>query len=321
MVLLSIMKHSRSSVKRAVNNACPLEDAGILLHILKILGPGQHLFISAVSKAWAESYQNVASVQIAGLTYGDPQAAVGQTSTITSKTTLCSAVFIYADRARLAHECDLCFECAMVQRIAGSEASISTLQAALELGLTFTAELLYGAAKADVPKMQWLHTEQGCQLPYHICDEAAGSGSMDMLRWSRQRGCVLSSKCCEGAAAGAHLHILQFLRDEGCEWDETACTAAARNGHLTTLQWLHEHGCPWDNDSIRGYAAESGCLEMLRFLQQEGCVYGEDTMAGAAWGGAPGYLPVLGSRAVSFWRRCVCASRCKWSSGHSSLPA
>jgi hypothetical protein len=31
--------------------ASPLENAGILLHVLNILGPGHHLFVSAMSKA------------------------------------------------------------------------------------------------------------------------------------------------------------------------------------------------------------------------------------------------------------------------------
>jgi hypothetical protein len=41
-----------SSEKRAeVSRTCPLDDVVILLHVLNMLGPGHHLFISAVSKA------------------------------------------------------------------------------------------------------------------------------------------------------------------------------------------------------------------------------------------------------------------------------
>jgi hypothetical protein len=57
-----------SSIKRgAASPTSPLEDAGILLHVLQILGPGQHLLISAVSKAWREQYKRVADVQKLGL--------------------------------------------------------------------------------------------------------------------------------------------------------------------------------------------------------------------------------------------------------------
>jgi hypothetical protein len=70
IVLCIASCESMSSSKRAVNGAtCPLEDAGILLHVLNSLGPGHHLFIISVSKAWRDVYEKVASVQMCGLTY------------------------------------------------------------------------------------------------------------------------------------------------------------------------------------------------------------------------------------------------------------
>jgi hypothetical protein len=56
-----------------IGAAAPLDDAGILLHVLNNLGPG--LFISAVSKAWRDSYVKVASVQMAGLNHYYEQQA------------------------------------------------------------------------------------------------------------------------------------------------------------------------------------------------------------------------------------------------------
>jgi predicted secreted protein len=58
-----------SNKRSVIGAASPLEHAGILLHVLNILGPGHHLCISAVSKAWRESYGRLASVQKADLTY------------------------------------------------------------------------------------------------------------------------------------------------------------------------------------------------------------------------------------------------------------
>jgi hypothetical protein len=83
------------------------ENAGILLHVLSTLGPGHHLFISAVSKAWSESYERIASVQIAGPGYHYDDVVV--LHSITTQTTLCSAVFASASRVTLAHECGLTF--------------------------------------------------------------------------------------------------------------------------------------------------------------------------------------------------------------------
>ena len=144
-------------------SASPLENAGILLHVLNILGPGQHLFISAVSKAWKESYQRLGSVQMAG-NAGDYNEEA-YLHTITSQTTLCSSVFASPASTRLAHECGLAFGGWELQRIAGRVADIPALQAAHELGLQLTEAVLIGAAEAaSVLKLQWLHTQQGCPL-------------------------------------------------------------------------------------------------------------------------------------------------------------
>jgi Ankyrin repeats (many copies) len=270
-----------SSARAMVGTASPLEHAGVLMHVLNILGPGHHLFISAVNKAWRDSYEMIAAVKMAGVTtcYDDKPHLL----TIASHTTLYSAVFTSASRVNLARECSLAFDNKKLQRIAGKSAEISTLRAARELGLQLTDEVLIGAAAAaSVPKLQWLHTQQGCELPEGICDWAAKSGSTDILRWLKEHGSEFTADTCKGAAAGAHTHVLQFLRDEGCEWDETACYIAARFGHLPTLKWLHEQGCPWEPDEICSDAAECGSMEMLLYLRQQGCDFNEETMANAA---------------------------------------
>jgi Ankyrin repeats (3 copies) len=248
--------------------------------MLNFLGPGQHLFISAVSKAWKESYTRVDSAKVPELVfaYYDEAALL----TITPKMTLYSAVYSAASRVNLAHECGLDFDNWKLQRIAGRAADISILQAAVEIGLQLTVEVLKGAAEAtSVPKLQWLHIEQERPLPYNICDIAARCGSIDALRWLKDHGSAYTARTCEFAAAGAHLHVLQFLHDEGCEWHESACRAAAKHGHLPTLQWLHEQGCPWFEEDICD-AAGSGSREMLIYLQQQGCEYDEDTLHAAA---------------------------------------
>eukprot|EP00953_Heterococcus_sp_UTEX-ZZ885_P004770 3062-Heterococcus_DN1.PRE.2 len=259
-----------SSNKRAfVGVVSPLEDAGILLHVLNILGPGHHLFVSAVSKAWRESYRKIANVQIPDLTsdYDEEPFLI----TVIQEETLFSAVFASASRVNLAFTHGLPFDDLSLQRIAGRVADIPVLQAARELGLAFTEELLVGAAEAAlVPKLQWLHIAQGCRLRQGLTCFAARSGSTSMLRCLKEHGCVYSTNTCEGAAAGGHQHVLQFLRDQGCEWDESACSAAAEHGHLSTLKWLHEHGCPWDADEICDDAAQSGSTELLTYLSSKG---------------------------------------------------
>jgi hypothetical protein len=274
-------KSMSSKARAKLDASSPLDDTSILRHVLNILGPGQHVFVSAVSKAWRDSYTRVASVQMPWITEDVDDEAV--LHTITSQTTLCSAVFASAASIRLANECGLTFTSTELQHIAGRVADIATLQAAVDLGLQLTDEVVIGAAEAaSLPQLQWLHVQQGCPLPRGICDWAAKSGSMDTLVWLRDHGSAFRSSTCEAAAGGAHLHLLEFLRDQGCEWDEHVCSAAAKSGDLSTLQWLHEQGCPWEPREICDDAAAGGSIEMLLFLTQHGCALNEYTMAEAA---------------------------------------
>jgi hypothetical protein len=271
-----------SSNKRTeVGEASPLNNAGILHHMLNILGPGHNLFISAVSKPWRSSYRRVSCMQIAGVTCDQYQEAT--LYPVSSETTLGSAVFASAGRINLAHECGLALddedaEC--MQRVAGRNADVTTLQVAQELGLELTDEVLIGAS---IPKLQWLHTEQGCPLPTSLTFYAARCGNIDTLRWLRGHGSAFTATTFQGAAAGAQLHVLQYLRAEGCDWDTSACSTAAKLGHLVVLQWLQKQGCPWDVNEILSDAAESGSIEILLYLKQQGCVFSVATMAHAAW--------------------------------------
>jgi hypothetical protein len=275
-----------SAAKRVVMGAAtPLDHAGILLHVLNILGPGRHMFISAVSKAWQESYKRSGSAQIVGMIYRCYNKA--GLCTVNPGTTLYSAVFASPARVTLAHECGLTFnDDERIQRIAGKVADIPTLRAARERGLALTDKVLIGAAECGfTSRLQWLHTEQGCQLPPDICSYAARSGSIDILEWLQAHGSVYNTATCRGAAAGAHIHVLQHLRDAGCEWSGETCSAAAVNGHLATLQWLHEQGCPWHAADICDDAAQCGSIPMLDYLKQHGCAFSEVTIAMSAWEG------------------------------------
>jgi hypothetical protein len=278
------VQRSMTSFERAPDGASPLENAGILLHVLNILGPGQHLFISAVSKAWRDSYERVDDVQMASTKLAFSFHGGKIIFTITSKMTLCSAIIASASRVKLAYECGLAFDNLYLQRIFCRRADVPTLQAAHELGLQLTDHVLLGAAKAaSVPKLQWLHLEQGCMLRADATYHAARKGSTETLRWLEEHGSAFTADTCEGAAAGGQLHVLQWLRDQGCEWKDSVCVAAASHGHLTALQWLLEQGCPWKLDKVCNAAAKSGSVETLEYLKQRGCQFTADTLFAAAW--------------------------------------
>jgi hypothetical protein len=198
-----------SSINHAVADAVsPLENADILLRVLNILGPGQRLFISAVSKAWKDNYERVESMRVPVLWYCCAREVLVMT---TPRTTLFSAVLASPAALRLADEHGLTFDNVKLQRIAGRTADIPTLQAARELGLALTDKVLEAAAQSgSLLKLQWLHIEQTCQLPPLICNSAARSGSIDMLKWLKELGNAFTTGTFAGAAAGGHTHVLQF---------------------------------------------------------------------------------------------------------------
>jgi hypothetical protein len=139
------------------------------------------LLVSTVSKAWKDTYERVGSVETVGITeeYDDEADSL----TITPQTTLFSAILASAALVRLALDCELTFDNAKLQRIAGKVADIPVLRVACKLGLALADEVLIGAAEAaSVPKLQWLHIAQSCELPANICAWAVKSGSINTLR-------------------------------------------------------------------------------------------------------------------------------------------
>jgi hypothetical protein len=97
----------------------------------------------------------------------------------------------------------------------------------------------------------------------YICNNAAGRGSVRLLKWARENNLAWSVSTCHYAASHGHLPALKYLRENGCPWDNWTCHYAARNGHLPALKYLHENGCPWDSDTCRSAACTKhwDCLQ------------------------------------------------------------
>jgi hypothetical protein len=139
-----------------IDTVSPLDDAGTLLHMLNILGPGQHLFISTVSKAWQEVYEGVDCARVTlplQYSYRLPPHPCFVISAVTSY----SAVFTSVSRVILAHKHGLAFNRnEKLEHVAGLVADVPALRAARELGLALTDRVLIGAAlSGSVLKLQW----------------------------------------------------------------------------------------------------------------------------------------------------------------------
>jgi hypothetical protein len=69
----------------------------------------------------------------------------------------------------------------------------------------------------------------------YLCEAAARSGKLEVLKWLRAGGCPWDTYTCCGAARSGHLEVLQWARANGCPWDEDTCSAAAEGGHRVVV--------------------------------------------------------------------------------------
>ena len=207
--------------------------------ILEFVGIGHGTFVSTINKAALQAYKQLPSKLITDETsVGNPKQFTCDANTI-----LRAAVFGSPSRLRLASDCGVKVQekrSWRLQHYAGLYASQETFLAAQELGLQFTDYVVQGCAVSGrLPLLQWLHTEQHCQLPGGICSFAARSGSVPMLQWLRQNQCIPDAFTMLIASEAGHTPVVQFLREQGCRWyPEQCCQAAAENGRLELLQYL-----------------------------------------------------------------------------------
>jgi hypothetical protein len=242
------------------------------------------LFISLVDSDWKQLYEQVAAHEAAGVNEDGTHKKIK----CTAHTTLASAAFSSAARARLAQEHGLNLSGGKhaLQFIAGRSSSTEVLTLLRELGLPFTASVACGSADAGLMnQLIWLQFEQHCPLTTDVADYAATKGDISMLQYLRQHGVAFSVDTTYNAAAEAHMDALQYLLSEGCPWDCEVTEVAAAQGHLKVLQWLLMHDCPCDMYRIMAYAAMSGSYEIVQFVRSIGAAINSDALRGAAWNG------------------------------------
>ena len=89
------------------------------------------------------------------------------------------------------------------------------------------------AAAASVARVKWARScasegEWERYIRPRLCEEAAGRGDLEMLKWLRAKGYPWDARACAWAAKGGHLEVLKWLRAEGCPWDLWTCVSALR---------------------------------------------------------------------------------------------
>ena len=161
------------------------------------------------------------------------------------------------------------------------------------------AKLVHWHRKFDDTEKKALEDYKAAGCPYHphVVREAAKQGSLDALKWLREKNAPFDKYAVSWAANSGQVETLKYLVQEiKVKPDPMMCARAAEAGELTALQTLHEAGVPWDKRCIIAAAKEKkskkkrkreewsswnklGRIRCLQFALAYGCPGAEDALA------------------------------------------
>jgi hypothetical protein len=281
--------------------------------VLDFVGPGYCLHAGTVCRAWRESYNQIAAVTLAAVSWDGRSISF----TCGPSHTLRSAAFSSQATLRWAHSWGL--NLGLQEYIAAKSADIATLELAHELGMPLTAEMLHSAAASlKLAVLQWFHIDAGCPLPQDITHSAARGGSIVLLQWLAAAGCVFDAGTSYHAALAGHMHVLQFLREKGCRFDKDCVDAAAERGDLAMVQWLLQQGCRWRLSNVAHLAMQTGAVALADWLLDENYIQLHPSlMCTAAEHGQPAMCQYLRGRGCE-WDVTMCSRSCFYAD-HSAV--
>jgi hypothetical protein len=116
--------------------------------------------------------------------------------------------------------------------------------------------------------------DNGMPWDWRVCAAAAQAGNLRVLEWARAEGCGFPwDVLCAFAAGGGSVDVLRWAREKAyprCPWDAETCAAAAEKGHLEVVQWCVRRGCPWDKRTIQ-LARNNGHAHVVAWARAAGC--------------------------------------------------
>jgi hypothetical protein len=103
----------------------------------------------------------------------------------------------------------------------------------------------------------------------NICEEAAGSGLLDLLKHLVAYGLDWPSDASDAMLMSAinsdNLDVVKFVLAHGDEWSKVHTTLASACGHLDILKHAHAQGVRMSADEVREAAAQYGQLATLKW--------------------------------------------------------
>lgn len=140
--------------------------------------------------------------------------------------------------------------------VATKQGYLSQLKWAKELLFPLQISLTAKAAKWKQPEvLKWLVQSAFPKInPRAICNFAARTGQLDLLKSLREIDCPMYASICEPAASEGKLEVLKWLHAQGFALTKTTFANAIDSGDEKVLEWLCEQGCPYDVDAKRSAA-------------------------------------------------------------------
>lgn len=161
--------------------------------------------------------------------------------------------------------------------------------------------------------LQWLHADGYYNFTTITISMAACSGSLELVKWLREKQCPWNVTTTESAACGGNVELLEWLVMNGCPIDYDRCAYSASetgslgilqwlntngykitpplpainasHGHLEVLQWMKEEVvCKWDEQQICSAAARGGQWEVIKWAMENGCTPNEKSCEQAVYG-------------------------------------
>jgi hypothetical protein len=204
-----------------------------------MVGPGEHAFLSTVSKSFRACYLHVPACEG---TYRDEDGDhIG--ITVFPHMPMCSSIFGSLSRLRLAVELGFVLDPKSwwCQFKAGAYAGIEALTELHEQHhIPYAEDVSRGAAESgSLSNLQWLLDEQQCPEPDNLACFAVNARTTDILKWLKQRGCVFTADTCAAAAKSMRAaSMLEYLHTEGVPLDTRTLTEAILWQKLPLLKWL-----------------------------------------------------------------------------------
>ncbi|KXZ45307.1 hypothetical protein GPECTOR_56g404 [Gonium pectorale] len=161
---------------------------------------------------------------------------------------------------------------------AGNAAAVLFLAQGRPAGEDLSGVWCAAVEKGHLHVLQALHAVDRRGHVRATAHDAARNGQLHVLAWlveTPDLGLQLAEELFRAAAGSGSVELLAWLRERGCPWDNRTFTAAAESDCEASLEWLAERGSPMPEDGgLYVHAVKENDVAMLECLRRLGCPWG-----------------------------------------------